>query len=155
MGRMSLLYKCGKTDQMMTVYKRKDKIGRFGRVPATVNESPQTGPGRSEQEVEGESIAGGPGLPASPGVGSTSRPVDLGETIPVWLAALIAASCKAAVNDTHRAIEWSCFAGRALYTNKSRGAELIQPLGIHLDQGHTLAVSWTPGQTEYTFEVLR
>ena len=31
--------------------------------------------------------------------------------------------------------------------------ELIQPLGVYLRGGQTLAVYWTPGDTAYTLEV--
>ncbi len=101
------------------------------------------------------SLTGRPGLPASRPAGYLSRRIDLGEPVPVWLAALIAASCQAVADGIHRAVEWYCVSGRAIYTNCGMETEIIQPLGIPLKRGDTLAVSWVPGETEYTVEVVR
>ncbi len=131
---------------MMTVYRGKTRFMRSGRIAGSVHQSLEKGPNRSEQRLEGASFEGRPELPASLGAGNP---------VPVWLSALIASSCHAFVNGTCRAIEWSCQAGRAIYTNRGRERELIEPLGIHLDRGDTLAVSWMPGKTEYTFEIQR
>src|SRR5262249_9495237 len=76
-----------------------------------------------------------------------------GEPTPIWLAALIASRCHASVNGEGHAVSWNCISGRAFYTNDSSEAELIQPLGVCLKGGHTLAVTWAPGETEYTIEV--
>lgn len=77
------------------------------------------------------------------------------EPLPIWLAALIASSCQATVNGEDHAVEWYCISGRAIYTNAGVETELIHPLGVRLKGGHSLAVSWVPGQTEYTLEVFR
>jgi hypothetical protein len=58
------------------------------------------------------------------------------------------------VNGSQRAIEWCCIAGRAVYTNSGAETETIYPMGIQLNRGDTLAISWMPGRTEYTCEVL-
>jgi len=77
------------------------------------------------------------------------------EPIPVWLAALIASRCAAAVEGGIRAVEWNHVRGRALYTNSGVETEMIQPLGVRLAGGDTIAVSWVPGETAYTVEVIR
>ena len=83
-------------------------------------------------------------------------PADLlPEPIPVWLAALIAARCQATGNGLERAVRWSHVAGRALYTNAGADPEQIEPFGIQLEGGHTVVVSWIPGETAYTVEVYR
>ena len=76
-----------------------------------------------------------------------------GEQLPVWLAALVASGCEASRNGTSRMVNWNCVSGRAVYTNYGAEAVLIQPLGVCLQGGHTLAVSWIPGETAYTLEV--
>jgi hypothetical protein len=79
----------------------------------------------------------------------------LPEPVPVWMAALIAARCAAnAAGDIH-AVEWNHVRGRAIYTNSGVDTELIQPLGVRLAGGDTVAVSWVPGETAYTVEVIR
>jgi len=77
------------------------------------------------------------------------------EQVPIWLAALIATCCQATGSGEDHAVRWDCIAGRAVYTNAGVDTELIQPLGVHLLGGQTVAVSWLPGETEYTVEVLR
>jgi hypothetical protein len=139
----------------MTVQGQSDHFEEFGATAATANQSPMSGTNRSEQRLPGVPVSGRPGSPASRAAAHTARRIDLGEAVPVWLGALIAASCQAAVNGTSHAIEWYNLAGRAIYTNSGGETELIHPLGIHLGHGDTLAVSWIPGQTEYSFEVLR
>jgi hypothetical protein len=76
-----------------------------------------------------------------------------GDPLPIWLAALAAARCQANRNGEDHAVRWSCVSGRAQYTNAGADAELIQPLGVRLQGGQTLAVYWLPGQTAYTVEV--
>jgi hypothetical protein len=78
-----------------------------------------------------------------------------GDALPIWLAALAAARCQANQNGEDHAVRWSCVSGRAQYTNAGADAELIQPLGVRLQGGQTLAVYWLPGQTAYTMEVYR
>ncbi len=75
--------------------------------------------------------------------------------IPVWLAALMAARCLATANGEERAVRWSHVRGRAVYTNAGADTEMIQPLGIRLEGGHTVVVSWMPGETTYCVEVHR
>lgn len=79
----------------------------------------------------------------------------LPEPIPVWLAALIAARCQAMANGEERTVRWNHVRGRALYTNAGADTELIQPFGVRLEGGHTVVVSWIPGETAYTVEVCR
>jgi hypothetical protein len=77
------------------------------------------------------------------------------EPVPIWLAALLATSCEAQRNGENHAVRWDCVSGRALYTNAGRDAENIEPLGVSLLGGHTLAVYWMPGETAYTVETYR
>jgi hypothetical protein len=92
---------------------------------------------------------------------SVPRSVELGcqrpagNAAPIWLAALAAARCQVNRNGEDHAVRWSCVSGKALYTNAGAGAELIQPLGVRLQGGQTLAVYWLPGGTDYTVEVYR
>ena len=72
---------------------------------------------------------------------------------PIWLAALIATRCQAIGAGAAHAIVWKSVAGWALYTNTGAGPELIQPLGVRLQVGESLAVSWGPGETAYRVEV--
>ncbi|MGA2722214.1 MAG: hypothetical protein ABSG79_07340 [Bryobacteraceae bacterium] len=78
-----------------------------------------------------------------------------GDPLPIWLAALAAARCQVNRNGQDHAVCWSCVSGRALYTNAGADAELIEPLGVRLQGGQTLAVYWLPGETDYTMEVYR
>jgi hypothetical protein len=73
--------------------------------------------------------------------------------VPVWLAALIAARCQAEGEGENHTIGWDCVSGRAIYTNSGATMERIEPLGVSLQRGQTLAVSWRPGETTYTVEV--
>ena len=81
-----------------------------------------------------------------------SRPC---EPVPIWLAVLLAASCEAQRNGENHAVRWNWVSGRATYTNAGRDAEHIEPLGVSLLGGHTMAVYWMPGETAYTVEVYR
>ncbi len=81
-----------------------------------------------------------------------SRP---SEPAPVWLSVLLAASCSAGRNGEEHTVRWHCAAGRATYTNHGGEAERIEPLGVSLLGGHTMAVYWNPGETAYTVEVYR
>jgi hypothetical protein len=76
-----------------------------------------------------------------------------GAPLPIWLAALVAARCLVNRNGEDQAVRWSCVSGKALYTNAGADAEWIQPLGVRLQGGQTLAVYWLPGETDYTVEV--
>jgi len=75
--------------------------------------------------------------------------------LPIWLAALLATRCQASANGQDHAVRWNCVSGRAVYTNRGAEVEAIEPLGVLLEGGHTVAVSWIPGATAYTVEVLR
>lgn len=75
------------------------------------------------------------------------------EPPPIWMAALFASACEASVNGSLHSICWENVAGRAIYTNNSREAEIVQPFGVKLQGGETLAVFWTPSDTAYTLEV--
>jgi hypothetical protein len=77
------------------------------------------------------------------------------EAAPIWLAALFATSCEVRRNGENHAVRWDWVSGRALYTNAGREAEHIEPLGVSLLGGHTMAVYWMPGETAYTVEVYR
>ena len=74
---------------------------------------------------------------------------------PIWMAALLATRCLAVGHGRERAIRWECVAGRAVYTNTAGDCELIEPLGVTLQAGDTLAVDWAPGETAYTVETYR
>jgi hypothetical protein len=78
-----------------------------------------------------------------------------GEPVPIWLDVLCASSCEARRNGGNHAVRWDWVSGRALYTNAGREAEHIEPLGVSLLGGHTMAVYWMPGDTAYTVEVYR
>lgn len=76
------------------------------------------------------------------------------EPLPIWLAVLLATSCEAQSNSRNHTIRWNHISGRATYTNAGGEEERIEPLGVRLSRGQTLAVSWMPGDTTYTLEVL-
>jgi hypothetical protein len=92
---------------------------------------------------------GGPVRTALP---EPSRP---SEPVPIWLAVLDATACKAKRNGENHVVRWDWVSGRALYTNTGMDAEHIEPLGVSLMAGHTVAVYWMPGETAYTVEVYR
>jgi hypothetical protein len=73
--------------------------------------------------------------------------------LPIWLAALFAAQCLATDGSRPHEVPWDCVSGRAVYTNAGATALRIEPLGVSLERGETLAVSWKPGETAYTMEV--
>jgi hypothetical protein len=75
------------------------------------------------------------------------------EPMPIWFAALMATRCQATVNGEDHVVRWDCIAGRALYTNQGTAAERIEPLGVQLQGGHTVAVYWRTGATDYTVEI--
>jgi hypothetical protein len=75
--------------------------------------------------------------------------------IPIWLAALMATPCLATSKTERHDVLWNCIGGRAVYTNAGTDTELIQPLGVKLHRGDTLAVIWRPGETTYTIEIYR
>jgi hypothetical protein len=71
------------------------------------------------------------------------------------MAVLQATECQAVANGEDHTVQWDYAAGRAIYTNRSADIEQIQPLGVTLRRGHTLAVTWMPGDTAYTLEIYR
>ena len=75
------------------------------------------------------------------------------EPLPIWMAVLVATSCRARSGDENHAVRWMPISGRATYTNLGSEDEHIEPLGVRLPGGKTLAVSWVPGETAYTLEV--
>jgi hypothetical protein len=77
------------------------------------------------------------------------------EPAPIWFAALLASGCQATGNGRDHAVEWNCVSGRAIYTNAGTHTERIEPLGVTLMEGHTLAVGWASGETTYSLEVFR
>ena len=77
------------------------------------------------------------------------------EAVPIWFAALVGACCQALVNGKRHTVRWNCVSGRAQYTNFGPDTAVIQPLGIRLNGGHTLAVSWARGEFDYTMQVFR
>jgi hypothetical protein len=77
------------------------------------------------------------------------------EPVPIWLAVLEASSCEAKRNGEYHAVRWKWDSGRAVYTNAGEDPEHIEPLGVRLKGGHTMAVYWMPGETAYTVEVYR
>jgi hypothetical protein len=77
------------------------------------------------------------------------------EATPIWLAALIATRCQATRAGEGATVSWKSVSGKAVYTNAGVDTEMIQPLGVALEGGQTLAVSWIPGDTAYTLEVFQ
>lgn len=95
------------------------------------------------------------GEPGRKRIVSSGEMQPVSEPVPIWLAALLAAPCQAAGNGEDHAVRWNCASGRALYTNGGAHTERIEPLGVTLKEGHTLAVCWAPGETTYSLEVFR
>jgi hypothetical protein len=75
--------------------------------------------------------------------------------VPIWFAALLAAQCQAKAQGEDRDVSWHCISGRAVYTNRGMEEETIEPLGVRLQGGHSVAVSWGAGETSYTVEIFR
>jgi len=87
----------------------------------------------------------GPTEPAGAAGPKVSYPrPETGEPVPIWLAVLMATTCQAKANGEDHDVRWDCVAGRAIYRNSGRAAERIEPLGVSLLRGQTLAVSWVP-----------
>jgi len=91
-------------------------------------------------------------LTAESGV-TRRRDLMYSEPRPIWLAVLEATSCRAQSRGKYHAVSWQHVSGRATYTNLGSEEERIEPLGIRVPRGRTVAVSWLPGETEYTVEV--
>lgn len=81
-----------------------------------------------------------------------AAPYNLREAAPIWMAALLASQCLT-TRGGQRAVRWDFASGKALYTNSGATPEIIEPLGVYLERGQTLAISWVPGDTAYTVEV--
>lgn len=113
--------------------------------------SPNRGGGDSAADLSAARLHSGAG-PVRAQFREASRP---NEPVPIWLAVLLATSCEAQRNGENHAVRWNWVSGRALYTNAGRDAEHIEPLGVSLLGGHTMAVYWMPGETAYTVEVYR
>ena len=75
--------------------------------------------------------------------------------LPIWFAALAASNCCAAGDGGEHSIHWFCESGRALYRNDGSHPEWIESLGVGLRVGDILSVTWVPGDTAYTVEVLQ
>ena len=75
------------------------------------------------------------------------------ESTPIWFSALAATRCNATAPGEGRSVRFEYVAGRAIYKNCSADPESIDPLGVTLLGGQTLAVYWVPGETAYTLEV--
>jgi|SRR5713226_8542109 len=75
--------------------------------------------------------------------------------LPIWMAALITSGCQATAAGSDCNVQWRCIDGRAQYTNHASSALMIQPLSIRLESGQTLTAFWMPGETNYTFEIVR
>jgi hypothetical protein len=75
------------------------------------------------------------------------------EPVPIWLDVLRATPSRARSSGASHSVRWDWAGGRALYTNRGRDAEHIEPWGVSLRSGHTMAISWLPGETVYTVEV--
>jgi len=110
-------------------------------------------PNRGGSEPAGEPAAvavhAGAG-PVRASLPEAHQPVD---GFPIWFAVLMVSSCLTTANGENRATQWDCISGRAVYTNTGGDAENIEPLGVRLLGGETLAVCWMPGETAYTVEV--
>lgn len=89
------------------------------------------------------------GIAAAPSIQRPAPP------LPIWFAALLATHCQAKAGGQGRDVRWRSVSGRAVYTNDGVEAETIEPLGVYLQVGHTVAVSWIAGETSYTVEVFR
>jgi hypothetical protein len=84
---------------------------------------------------------------------NTDRHRTARDPLPIWLAVLLAAQCRATGGNRGHAVSWVRELDRAMYTNDGTTDEVIEPLGVSLEHGQTLAVSWRPGETAYTIEV--
>ena len=81
------------------------------------------------------------------------RSAPMSAPAPIWLAALSAATHRASGDGASQSVRWNCVSDRAFYTNAGVTAEMIDPLGVRLECGQTLAVWWMPGDTSYSMEV--
>lgn len=125
---------------MQSGAERDHGMGSFAGVKRTIEEE---GYPSLRRHRRGEPAGPAPYLPAP----------SAGEPVPIWLAALLATSCEAQSLTRNHAVRWDHISGRAIYTNAGNEDEHIEPFGVRLPGGQTLAVSWMPGATAYTIEV--
>ena len=118
-------------------------------VASSIAPFPNRGGSESAGEPAAVTLYAGAG-PVRASLPEAHQPVD---GFPIWFAVLMASSCLTTANGENRAIRWDCVSGRAVYTNQGGDAEHIEPLGVRLLGGETLAVCWMPGETAYTVEV--
>ncbi len=125
----------------------------LGRVPADSVRGLDGADRTSRFEVRRTLIPASPlaGFGGPAGAGIQSPPA----AVPIWFAALWASHCQAKAKGEDRSVSWDCVSGRAIYTNRGAEEETIEPLGVRLQKGHTVAVSWNPGETAYTVEIFR
>jgi hypothetical protein len=121
------------------------------RPASSIAAFPNRGGSESAAELAAVTLHSGAG-PVRATLPEISQPID---AFPIWFAVLMASSCLVQANGVNRAIRWDCISGRAVYTNQGGDAEHIEPLGVSLMGGQTLAVYWMPGETAYTVEVYR
>ena len=72
------------------------------------------------------------------------------ESLPIWMAALVASGCEARVNGEALRVEWLCVSDRAVYTNGGDETIVLLPFGVPVRAGESVVVSWLPGETAYT-----
>ncbi len=118
---------------------------------ASGTEGPEYGPGDAASHKPVACLKAVP-MPVRTGLPEAKR---THEPVPIWLAVLEATSCEAKRNGEYHAVRWKWDSGRAVYTNAGEDPEHIEPLGVRLKGGHTMAVYWMPGETAYTVEVYR
>jgi hypothetical protein len=104
----------------------------------------------NERKFEGGASENAAGDPASLLAGQSSC-----APMPIWVAALMASHCSASADGAEHTIPWKCEDGRLIYTNMGPSTERIEPFGVRLESGYTIAVSWVPRETSYTVEVFR
>jgi hypothetical protein len=76
----------------------------------------------------------------------------LSDPVPIWFAVLLASGCYTMVNGCSHSVPWEWLGDRAVYTNTGAYAEVIDPLGVRVESGCTVAVFWPVGETGYSVE---
>jgi hypothetical protein len=105
-----------------------------------------TGDAREAQRGSAIGAIGATSRTDRPGPLEAAPRTTTGEPLPIWLAALVAGDLT---------VNWSCVSGKAFYTNRSSDSLFISSLGVHLDSGQSIFVTWRPGETEYSYELDR
>jgi len=77
------------------------------------------------------------------------------ETLPIWMAALLASACEARGDGFHCDVEWERVHDRAIYTNDGEETLILHPFGVPVRGGESLVVSWLPNETGYTVKLQR